>query len=239
MGMIYYYITGTSSGIGLALAHELLNQEDTYIIGYSRQNVLTHSRYQHIRVDLSQPGAAREVEIPAYPYAKHVVLINNAGVLGDVKPVGKIDNLQLEKTFMVNTVSPAILTNRFLSQFLPSAELITIVNISSGAARHAIESWSGYCASKAAIDMFSMVLHAEQKLASNPKVKVISVAPGIVDTPMQDSVRKVDPIDFPQSERFHDYKRNGLLTSTEQVAKKIVELVKNPPNDPIVDLRTL
>lgn len=237
--MNYYFITGTSSGIGLALTHQVLSNDINYVVGYSRRNVVSHNRYKHIQIDFSQLGAARKVEIPFFHNAKHVVLINNAGILGDVKPIGEIDNEQLEKTFMVNTVSPAILTNRFLSLYLPSAELITIVNISSGAARHAIESWSGYCASKAAIDMFSMVLHAEQKLVSNSKVKVISVAPGIVDTPMQDSVRKVDPIDFPQSERFHDYKRNGLLSSTEQVAKKIVELVKNPPNDPIVDLRML
>jgi len=237
--MNYFYITGTSSGIGLALTRQVLSNDSSYVVGYSRRNVVSHHRYKHIQIDFSQQGAAREVEIPFFPNAKHVILINNVGILGDVKPIGKIDNEQLEKTFMVNTVSPAILTNRLISLYLPSAELITVVNISSGAARHAVESWSGYCASKAAIDMFSLVLHAEQKLVGDPKVKVISLAPGIVDTPMQDSVRKVDPTYFPQSERFHQYKQKGMLASTEQVAKKIVELIGNPPNDPIIDLRML
>ncbi|MEW5846410.1 MAG: SDR family NAD(P)-dependent oxidoreductase [Bacteroidota bacterium] len=237
--MIYYYITGTSSGIGQALTQELLSHDDTYVIGYSRRNTINHSRYKHIEVDLSQPGAARRVEIPLYLDAKRVVLINNAGILGDVKPIGKIDNELLEKTFTVNTITPAILTNRLLSVYLPVSDFITVINISSGAARHAVESWSGYCASKAAIDMFSMVLHAEQQLVDSPKVRVISVAPGIVDTPMQDSVRQVDPSNFPQSGRFHQYKQKGLLASPEQVAKKIVELTGNPPNDPIIDLRTI
>ncbi|HDP74286.1 MAG TPA: SDR family NAD(P)-dependent oxidoreductase [Bacteroidales bacterium] len=236
--MNYFYITGTSSGIGLALTYQLLSNDSNYVVGYSRRNVVSHHRYKHIQIDFSQQGAAREVEIPLFPNAKHVVLINNAGILGDVKPIGKIANEQLEKTFMVNTVSPTILTNRLLSLYLPSAELITIVNISSGAARHAVESWGGYCASKAAIDMFSSVLHAEQKLDETSRVKVISIAPGIVDTPMQDMVRQIDPTYFPQSERFHQYKQQGMLTSTEQVAKKIVELIANPPNNPIIDLRT-
>jgi len=237
--MVYYFITGTSSGIGLALTQQLLGQKDAYVIGYSRRNAINHSRYKHIEVDFSQPGSAREVEIPEYRNAKHIVLINNAGILGDVKPIGKIDNELLEKTFMVNTISPAILTNRLLSAYLPISDSIIVINISSGAARHAVESWSGYCASKAAIDMFSMVLHAEQQLIDNPKVRVISVAPGIVDTPMQDYVRQVDPSYFPQSERFHQYKQKGLLAPSEQVAKKIVELIGNPPNDPIIDLRTI
>lgn len=237
--MNYYYITGTSSGIGLALTHQVLSNDSTYVVGYSRRMAVSHHRYKHVQIDFSQQGAARGVEIPYFLNAEHVVLINNAGILGDVKPVGKIDNEQLEKTFMVNTVSPAILTNRLLSLYLSSAKKITIVNISSGAARHAVESWSGYCASKAAIDMFSLVLHAEQKLDETSKVKVISVAPGIVDTPMQDTVRKIDPRHFPQSERFHQYKQEGMLASTEQVAKKIVELIGNPPNNPIIDLRLL
>ena len=237
--MTYYYITGTSSGIGLALTQQVLNLANTFVIGYARRKHIDHERYKHIYVDFSLTGAAREVDIPLYPDAQQVVLINNAGMLGDVKPIGEIDNELLEKTFMVNTVSPAILTNRFISIYQPVAELITVINISSGAARHAVESWGAYCASKAAIDMYSLVLHAEQNFLENPKVKVISLAPGVVDTPMQDLIRQVNPRYFPQAERFHQYKQKDLLTPAEKVAKKIVELVGNPPNDPIVDLRML
>lgn len=235
--MNYFFITGTSSGIGHAITRQLLLNDDAFIIGYSRRTPLNHERYKHIEIDLSLLGEARKVDIPIFRNAKHVVLINNAGMLGDVKPVGKLDSELLEKTFMVNTISPAVLTNRFISIYMPIAEMITVVNISSGAARHAVESWSGYCASKAAIDMFSMVLHQEQKQAGNSKVKVISLAPGIVDTPMQDSIRRVLLSDFPLVERFREYKEKGLLSTTEQVAKKIVELIFNPPNDPIIDLR--
>ena len=44
----------------------------------------------------------------------------------------------------------------------------SIMNISSGAARHAIESWSSYCSTKAALDMYSEVIHIEQQKEGRP-----------------------------------------------------------------------
>ncbi|MDI3526243.1 MAG: hypothetical protein PWR03_426 [Tenuifilum sp.] len=237
--MRYFYITGTSSGIGFELANFILKDESSFVIGYARRNNIEHQRYKHIKADFSSSIESRKVEIPFFEDAEQVVLINNAGILGDVNPVGEIDNEMLEATFVVNAITPAILSNRILSIYKGRPVGIAIVNISSGAARHAVESWAGYCASKAALDMFSLVLDAEQSSSGSGKVKVLSIAPGVVDTAMQDEVRKVEKSRFPQAERFHKYKREGILSSATDVAKKIVELIDNPPNDPIIDLRLI
>lgn len=237
MQKLVFYITGTSSGIGLALTSHVLTQHHCRVIGYARRCKISKPNYTHIYADLSQPGIASNVDIPFFETAEHIVLINNAGMLGDVKPVGKIDNRVLEQTFILNTIAPAVLMNRILSLYSKTQAKITIVNISSGAARHPVESWAGYCASKAALDMFSLVIQAEQQIKEQQKVTVLSIAPGVVDTPMQDLVRQVPGDTFPQSERFHHYKAQGMLENPEKVAKKIVELIFNPPNETLIDLR--
>lgn len=237
MQKLVFYITGASSGIGLALTSYILTLPGCRVIGYARRCTTANPNYTHIYADLSQPGIATNVEIPSFETAEHIVLINNAGMLGDVKPVGELNNQVLEQTFILNTIAPAVLTNRILSLYSKTNAKITIVNISSGAARHPIESWAGYCASKTALDMFSLVIQAEQKLKKNPRVTVLSIAPGVVDTPMQDHVRRVPKDIFPQAERFHQYKTKGMLENPEGVAKKIVELIFNPPNETLIDLR--
>jgi len=104
---------------------------------------------------------------------------------------------------------------------------LVIINISSRAARHPIESWAPYCASKAAIDMFSQVIQAENGYESN-RIKIFSVAPGIVDTKMQQQVRDSNPIDFPHHKKFVGYKNNGQLVTPESVALKILGIAENP-----------
>lgn len=237
MQKLIFYITGSSSGIGLALTTHVLSQPNCTVIGYARRCKTSNPNYTHIYADLSQLGIASNVEIPFFETAEHIILINNAGMLGDVKPVGDVDNQVLEQTFILNTVAPAILTNRILSIYSKTEAKITVVNISSGAARHPVESWAAYCASKAALDMFSLVVQAEQQIKRKPRVSVLSIAPGVVDTPMQDLARQIPEDIFPQRERFHHYKTQGLLENPEKVAKKIVELIFNPPNETLIDLR--
>ena len=60
-----------------------------------------------------------------------------------------------------------------------------VVNISSGAAKRPIEGWSAYCSAKAGLDMATRTLALEQSRETNP-VRVLSFAPGIVDTRMQE-----------------------------------------------------
>ena len=54
--MNLFYITGTSSGIGFALANLLLKDSNNIVIGLSRRNNIEHKNYHHITHDLSLPG---------------------------------------------------------------------------------------------------------------------------------------------------------------------------------------
>lgn len=238
--MITFYITGTSQGIGKAIAEQALLTDNSLVYGFSRTCTINHKNYKHTSVDLSQVDEVLKINFTKHSESNKVVLINNAGIIGDVKPIGELSNESIAKVFNLNTICPAILTNKFIECYKNSGVQMVIINISSGAGRHSIESWGPYCASKAAVDMFSQVQQAEGGY-DNPKLRAFSIAPGIVDTNMQQQIRGVDPKDFPHLEKFVGYKTKGLLTSTEAVAKKILEVVDKPEKyrDVLLDVRQL
>lgn len=238
--MIIFYITGTSSGIGKALAEQALQIEGSIVYGFSRTCSINHANYKHTTVDLSKVDEVLNIKLEKHSDAYKVVLINNAGTIGEVKPIGKQADESIIKVFNLNTICPTILSNRFIQTYKGKDVSMVIINISSGAARHPIESWAPYCASKAAIDMFSQVQQAESGYDSK-ELRIFSIAPGIVDTNMQQQVRASEPQDFPNLEKFIDYKKKGQLASTDIVAKKILEVVEKPDihQNVLLDVRQL
>ncbi len=238
--MIIFYITGTSSGIGKALAEQALQIEESIVFGFSRTCSIKHANYKHIAIDLGNVDEVLKLNFEKHSDAYKVVLINNAGIVGEVKPIGKQANESIVNVFNLNTICPVILTNKLLQTYEGIDVSIVIVNISSGAARHPIESWTPYCASKAAIDMFSQVLQAEN-VYDTKKIRAFSIAPGIVDTNMQQQVRTSKPKDFPHLDKFIDYKNKGQLVLPEVVAQKILTIVENPEDhqNVLLDVRQL
>lgn len=236
--MKYYYITGTSRGIGKAITEELLSRENNFVYGISRNNAIEHNNYQHISLDLNDLEKVQEFSFGDHPDAEKIVLINNAGILGQVTPVGNLYKEKIINSYNINLISPSLLINQFINQFKDHSGERMIVNTSSGAARHTIPSWSTYCATKAGLEMFARVIEDEQQDVENP-VKVYSIAPGVVDTEMQDEVREVEPENFRELDRFVKLKKEGLLVDPKDVAKKFADVMEHPENYPksIMDMR--
>lgn len=229
------YITGTSSGIGKALAERFLENGDA-VVGIARRESISHENYMHIKLDLSDLDAVERFSFSFDGDFSEVILINNAGWLGEVKPVGALENKSIARLNAINVSAPCMLMNSFIKHGESYKGLKTIVNISSGAAQYPIESWAGYCASKAALDMFSRVIKEE-----HPDISVMSIAPGVVDTEMQQAIRAVPENDFKDSARFHEMHKKGELNSSENVAKQIVSLIDHKENAPntVFSLREL
>jgi benzil reductase ((S)-benzoin forming) len=96
-----------------------------------------------------------------------------------------------------------------------------LVNISSGAATTVYPGWAAYCASKAAVDRLTAVVAQEEE---SQGLRVYSLAPGIVDTAMQQKVRASTPEEFPAVGRFVEAKLSGSFNTTEWVADAVLEL---------------
>ena len=242
--MNIYIITGASKGIGKAIAEELLKDENNHVVGVSRTNSIKHPNYRYQPLDFSDIEAVehnlQKVFLP-YKDAERLVLINNAGVLGDIGYVGEgMPNERFEFVFDVNVIVPAMLMNTFLEVYRNVPCEKVIVNVSSGAGKYPIDGWASYCASKAALDMLSQTIQQEQNVRGTG-VKVYALSPGVVDTGMQEHIRESDADRFSNVERFREYKAKGELASPEEVGKKVVEFLHNTDkyNEVLVSVRDM
>lgn len=220
-------LTGHSKGLGRAILDTYLNKDEFEIIAISRTKLrLSNPNLTEISIDFGDLDVLENELSRLFPSGEfeEIILINNAGWIGEIKPVGSLQVKEMRTQINVNLLAPMYLTNAFVSAYKESKAKKIICNISSGAASKPMEGWGEYCSTKAAIAMFTMVAAKE---SNDSQFRFFSVAPGIVDTQMQEEIRQADKLDFPQIERFKSYKENGDLSSPELVASKISYLLEH------------
>lgn len=219
------YVTGSSRGIGNAIVHELL-LNDYKVFGISRTNTIEHPNFEFIELDLGNISAVKNFQFN--PSASDVVLINNAGTIGEIKPLGSVSDDSIEKVANINIVAPQILMNRFISRYQSEVKNGHILNISSGAGKYPIDAWATYCASKAAIDLYSLTAQDEWTNRDIKNWHIHSVAPGVVDTEMQKEIRNSNPDDFKLHAKFESLKEEAKLSTPSVVARKICKIIAEP-----------
>ena len=238
--MKIYYITGTSRGIGKALAEHILSLPDTKVIGLARNHTIQHTNYKHVDIDLSNTSYTANFYFEQHAEATEIVLVNNSGVIGDIARFGDIDNEKIVEAMHVNLIAPFILSNNFVKAYSALTIPLTILNISSGAGRNPVDAWGAYCTSKAGVDMFSRVLSLEQEILGRKNLRCLSLAPGIIDTVMQDSIRAANPEEFSRHAEFVALKEEGKLVTPETLAPLILKALGKQDFDKVtVDLREI
>ncbi len=247
----HYFITGTSRGIGAALAEALLSGENlVHCFSRSGNPALVEaaaakqvSLFDH-KINLSDTlGSARRLDelfAAVEPESvASITLVQNAGLLHPMGKIGHQPDIEaLEIGLKVNLLSPMLINEQFVARFQQWPVPKKILNISTGAARNPYIAWNMYCSSKAGLDMHSRVLAAEQDDQLFP-VKVLALAPGIVDTSMQDLIRAQTEETFPMVDKFVELKEEGLLVSPSEVAGQIIRLLQRADygQEVLMDLR--
>jgi NAD(P)-dependent dehydrogenase (short-subunit alcohol dehydrogenase family) len=96
-----------------------------------------------------------------------------------------------------------------------------VLNISSGLGRRAMAAQAPYCAAKAGLDNFSRAV-ALDEAARSRGARIVSLAPGVIDTDMQTLLRSADAAKFPDREAFVGLKTSGQLAAPEATAAKVL-----------------
>ncbi|WP_343635766.1 SDR family NAD(P)-dependent oxidoreductase [Fluviicola sp.] len=219
-------ITGTSRGIGKAIAENYLAKGEK-VIGIGRNHTISHPHYSSLSCDLSDPEAVDRISFPDLS-DETVVFIHNAGILGKVDYFEELESGEIAKVMQVNLFAGAAILQKLLRQ-IPATTSFRAVFISSGAGKNPIASWASYCASKAAVDLFCQTIQLEEQQLGRTNFQCLSVAPGVVDTDMQAGIRSTDESSFSEVERFKAYKNSNQLYTPELVAKKLFKLVHEMP----------
>ena len=222
-------VTGHSRGLGAAIAGHLLAR-DVRVLGVSRnRNPDLAERFggtlREIEVDLADSDALTrwitgDTMRLFLDGSESALLVNNAGVLQPIGPLDTQDATAVSKAVIVNVAAPLALSAAFIAA-TPKARERRILHISSGAARNAYAGWSVYCATKAALDHHARAVVLDR----TPRLRIASLAPGVIDTAMQAEIRASTKERFPDRQRFVELKQEGTLKDAGKTGGAVVDFL--------------
>jgi NAD(P)-dependent dehydrogenase (short-subunit alcohol dehydrogenase family) len=188
-------VTGGSLGLGAALVHALVDRgwrvvldgRDPVRLAEAVDALPSPRCVTAVPGDVADPAHRDRLAEAALAAGGLDLLVNNASTLGQV-PLPALADYRLDElydAFATNTVAPLALVQAALP--LLRERRGRIVDISSDAAVEAYPGWGGYGASKAALDLLTAVLAAE-----NPDLSVYAFDPGDMRTELARAAFPVD-----------------------------------------------
>jgi benzil reductase ((S)-benzoin forming) len=235
-------VTGASRGLGLAVAQQLLARGHR-VLGIARREPqpAPGGSWQFWSADLADARAlAARLEgwLAEQGAVASATLINNAGVVSQPAPLSACAAETIAHDLRVGLEAPTLLTAAFLRATASLAGPRKVVLVSSGLGRRAMAGSALYCAAKAGMDHLARALALEEAAQPNG-ARVVSLAPGIIDTDMQLALRSADRALFPEGARFAEFKSSGALDSPDTAAIKLLRYLDRPDfgDNPVGDVR--
>lgn len=153
------FITGASSGLGQALAYELVHQGHA-VFGTSRSPKGDQGNIRMITMDVQQEASVRAAIQQVVEEAGRIdVVVNNAGI-GIAGPLEESNMEEIERVINTNVLG-VIRVCRAVLPVMRQQGQGQIFTISSIGARVGLPYRSVYCASKAAVDLITESLRLE------------------------------------------------------------------------------
>ncbi len=151
--------------------------------------------------------------------------VANAGILGPLGPLRDDDPDAVAATFRTNVEGVAHTAAAYARHVRGRSGGGAFLGISSGAGRNPTAGWAPYAASKAAVDALCLALAEEE---ADADLRVVAVAPGVVDTGMQEAIRASTPEAFPRHDQFVRLKQDEAFNTSAFVADHLLRLALTP-----------
>ncbi len=241
-------VTGSSRGLGRAVVQQLLARGHR-VLALARAAtdlpVPPGAELTAWQVDLAEPQPVAD-RLAAWLQAQDasqisaVNLINNAGVVSTPAPLSRSSAQELQNAMRVGLEAPVLLSAAFLQATATWTCPRKLMLVSSGLGRRAMAGSASYCAAKAGLDHLARALALEEAQVPNG-ARVVSLAPGVIDTDMQVQLRGADVALFPEVVRFQGLKDGGHLDSPDEAAAKLLRALDRADygEQPVSDVREL
>jgi len=231
-------VTGASRGIGAALAEHF--RAAGMNLGLCSRSAPALPEGEHVvsrELDVSDEAAVEAFTSEVVARFGAIDLwVNNAGVLEPIAPLRDVAIEDFRRHIDVN-LTGVFLGSRCYVRHVRSREgRGVLINVSSGAAWKPYRGWATYCAGKAGVERLTQVVAEEE---ADSGLRAYSVAPGVVDTAMQELIRACDLDQFPDVERFHALKADDGFNSGELVARHFLAIAFDPqarPSDVVTEV---
>ncbi len=229
-------LTGASRGLGAAMAARLLSPDcqlicvsrspNDALVEMARAKGAALDWYLQDLADVEATDRLAQSICGAMPRdASRYVLINNAALIEPVGAAATLEAAEIVAALNVNLASAIVFVGRFLTATDGLDADRRILNISSGSGRRPMDGNGVYSATKAGLDMFTRCVKLEQQAdqqRGGRAARIVSLAPGVIDTDMQVFARSRDPERFPQTRFFAQMKDEGMLVAPDEAARKIL-----------------
>lgn len=216
-------ITGASSGLGAGMASWFLDNGARVGLCARHKPKLEGENVVSASADVRDLDAlrffARDVSAALGPID---LWINNAAVLDPIAPQRALRSSDLIDHLEVNVGGVLNGTKAFIEQLEADGHRGALVNITSGLAKRGRGGVSAYSAAKAGVDRLTEISAIEE---GELLTMALAVSPGVIETPMQQELRRQDPDVLPDVEMFREMKESGAMNSPSWVASHIAEWV--------------
>lgn len=195
-------ITGANRGLGLEFTQQCLQHGDMVFAGTRKLEGIGAlqtlkgmypERLKIIRLPVDDENIIEKSVNELHPFVDGLdLLINNAGIFPRDERLGNFVQDTLLTAFRTNSIGPVLVVQAFLN-LLKNGENPRVINITSQLGSLTNKSSGGnysYCASKAALNMFSRALAQDLKSSG---IVVIALHPGWVQTDMGGSTAPLTP----------------------------------------------
>ena len=227
-------VTGAGRGIGRAIALAYAREGANLVLAARTEYELANTasvcgqmgvKAIAVPTDVAKWEEVKRLVEEAYARNNSIdILVNAAGIYGPIGPTTEIDVNAWHRAIEVNLLGPFNLCRALLPHF---AEMRRgkIILLGGGGATAPLPNFSSYAASKAGLARFAETI-AQELLAYNVQVNVI--APGLVDTSLQDDVLAAGSRAGDLFQKIKQARETGTGAVSPEIAANLAVFLASP-----------